>query len=835
MARGRPSRARILLALAAGALSLPLHALELDRQMHSDRLDGPQMAHAIAAPGVQLTLARELRDRARPAPPAAVPFDQPTDAIVVALRLNQVKLDESFVRMTRAGEYLVKWEDLAAMMSDGSKVPAVAIDGEPYVRFSAIPGAKAVLNEKTLTLEVTLPPAFFRRQVYDLTPPVAAPVLAARSAMLNYRAGYAGVSGAGGGTLSLSAELAVAWNGWLLRNLSYHAAGDGHATNARLETQALLDDRDNLRRLVLGDAVTPGRALGSSLPLTGITFAKAYDMAPSLVRQPSVGFHGMADLPSQVDFYVGSTLVTRQRVAPGPFDIQNFAYYGGRRDVRVVIRDALGREQTVAYPFYFAPAGLAAGLHDYSYQAGWTRENAGQPDAGYGPFVASAFHQYGFTDHWTAGFRAEATTRAANAGPAVVYRSERFGVFALNTSVSRDRATGRNGDAWSFSHAFQQNEFSSQVQWQRFSPEYALALALPGARLPRADFSASVGYSSPRLGAFTVGFTRLALPDEPLDRSVLASYSRSLARGLTFNATLRRRLSEPSGSEFFLGVQYTPTPDRTVNVAATRDLEGMSTTSVSFGNQTPPGEGLTYSAALDRQAGHGIESRSFRPRVEWFTRYAAVSAEAGYLTGTSIGPTTAYAVALSGSVVAAGGLVSASRSITDSFAIVQLEPPLEGVRVYENNQQIGRTDAKGRILLPNITSYASNSASIQDKDVPIDRSVDRIGQTFSPAARSGTVITFQVTPVRALTATLVFRDNGRKRALAHRVVSVRLGDRALELFTGEAGELYAENIPQGRHRARTEVLDRPCDFVLDVPAVNESTSLGEVMTCDASH
>jgi outer membrane usher protein FimD/PapC len=797
-------------------------------------------------PALQLKLSETLGSFPPPAAPAIpvapaalaprAPYPHPTQPLVVALSVNALPRGDHVVRMTGSNEFLLRREDLAEIASFVQQPAVYTIEGEEYIELRAIPRVRASFDEKTLTLAVSLPPEELPRQRFDLTSaPNATDFFAQpRSLLFNYRLGYAGADQLSTGTASLAAETAYSHGEWLFRNQSFHSRSRDATSSIRLESQAIHDDRETLRRLTIGDNVTPGLVLGASVPFAGISYAKAYQLEPYLNRHPGAGFRGLAEFPSQVDFYVGNTLVMRQQVAPGPFDIQNFSYYGGRRDVRVVIRDAFGREQTVAYPFYFANQGLAAGLHDYSYQAGWLRGQLGVESNDYGRFAYSAFHQYGFSDAWTLGLRTEGTPRMVNGGPDVFWRNEWLGLFALHAGFSRERDSGKAGHALSLSHAFMREEFSSQVVWQRFSPEYVVLSNGVAPRLPRHDFNASVGYTSPALGSLNLGFTRLQLPDEAAARSVSLSYSRTLWTRMNLVATLRRQISEPRGNEIFVGLQYVARPDQNLNLTLQRDLQGVKTASLSWANQVPRGEGIAYAFNAQRQETPDGINLILAPRLDWYTRAGTLSAEVTRLNGAATS-STGYSLALSGAVVAAGGHVIPSRPIADAFAIVELMPPLSGVRVFENSQEVGRTDAKGRILLPNIGSYSANYAAIKNEDVPIEYTIDSIGKTFSPSYRSGMVVPFRVDKLRSFVGRFVSRVTGATIPLEYHVVMLPAEGRTIEIPTARNGEFYAENLPAGRFRARVDIHGIPCNFTLEIPASDEpSVALGDVMTCDAA-
>lgn len=789
------------------------------------------VAACLVAAGAQALELKLTRTLAGPASPAA-PRDEPTQPLIVALTINSVPRGEKFVHVTADGALFVRAADLEGLVTLPPGVPARDIEGERHVLASAIPGARVRLDEKTLVAEVSFPPELLPRQAFDLTrrPAPAEALPASRSALLNYRLGYFGTSGGGRGVVSLATEAAVAFDGWLLRNQSTHASSPDGSTGVRLETQLVRDDRANLRRWIVGDAFLPGLPLGSGAPFAGLTFAKAYNLDPFVSRQPGAGFRGTAEFPSQVDFYVGNTLVMRQRIEPGPFEISNFNYYGGRQDVRVVVRDIFGRERTVEYPFYFAPQGLAAGLHDYSYQVGALREGFGTRSAEYSRPAFSAFHRYGVDDRLTLGLRAEGTSRQFNGGPDVVLRSERFGILAAGASASRDRDA--EGHAWFLSHAFQLREFSSQLTLQRHSPGYVPVYADFAPLLPRSDYNAVVGYASPGLGSVNLGFARRESDPDPLSRTVSLSYSRPIGGLGSILATWRRELGERGGYDLFVGLQLLLDGKHAVNASHTRDLLGGRTESLQVSRETPRGTGVAYSVNLQRREDEQGTQRTVNPRLEWHSRYGTVSGEAISVSSPGAGTSTAYNVALAGAVVAAGGHVAASRSIADSFAVVQLAPALAGVRVYENSQEVGRTDEAGRVLLPNVASYSSNFASINDRDVPIEFSIDRVGATFSPSFRSGSVVEFKVARVQGFTGRLRWRAGGEERGLEYHLVTLSAGGKAIEIPTAGGGDFYLENLPAGRHRARVVIEGKPCEFDLVVPeSADALVPLGDVFTC----
>src|SRR6185436_1391925 len=183
----------------------------------------------------------------------------------------------------------------------------------------------------------------------------------------------------------------------MLRNESALIRSGGSTRVARYATQLVYDRREEQQRLTVGDHTATSGELGSTLAVGGIGFSKLYQMTPYFIRQPLAGFAGSVSTPSQVEVRLGGVPVFREQVEPGPFEVKNLQNF----------RDALGREQVIGYPYYFADQALRAGLHEYSYSLGALHEEIGTSNAHYGAGVMTALHRYGVSDRVTLGLRGE--------------------------------------------------------------------------------------------------------------------------------------------------------------------------------------------------------------------------------------------------------------------------------------------------------------------------------------------------------------------------------------------------------------------------------------------
>jgi outer membrane usher protein len=147
---------------------------------------------------------------------------------------------------------------------------------------------------------------------------------------------------------------------------------------------------------------------------------------------------------------------------------------------------------------------------------------------------------------------------------------------------------------------------------------------------------------------------------------------------------------------------------------------------------------------------------------------------------------------------------------------------LAGVRVYQNNQEVGRTDARGRVFVPEMGSYVENQISIADKDVPMDYSLGEVSRLVSPPLRSGSVIRFEARKYRAVTGKLGVKVDGGIRPVEYHEIRTMMDGKELSFPTGKSGEFYLENLGPGTYDATFEFEGRKCGVALKVPESEET-------------
>lgn len=774
---------------------------------------------------------------AQPLAPALSDPPAGMQALVVVLVVNGEARGERVVHWDGAQAFYLGREGLQSLIRLPEGLPSREIDGEVFVALSDVPGARPTFNESTLTLEVLFPPELFAGTGFNLDTRRSSrlELLTGRSALFNYRLEYADSTAAGSGTLTLATEQAFTAGSWRLENQTLHAREPQASRSQRFFTRLVRDDVSRLRRWVIGDSIAVSGELGGGVEIGGLGLSKAYVLSPNFVRRPSAGFAGNAVLPSEVEFYVDDTRVLREQVSPGPFDIRNFSYFGGQRDIRVVVRDSLGREQTFAFPFYFADQGLARGLHDYSYQIGRIRRNLGVASNDYGDLAFSAFHQYGFTDRLTLGLRAEGSRDLLNLGPTLVWSDPRLGVLAASYALSRDRRLDQQGQAFSLAHSYQSGDFSSLVALRQYSDDYVVLHAGTAPVLPRQSLTLGFSYATSAYGSFSAGYDRIEARDDADMRRLTLGYNRRLGSRLNLFATVRRLMGMEEDTELLLGLRYNLGREHSASSALRYDEDGQLDAQFQWSRALPMGEGLGYRLALEHLDGPDGSQRSLSPEFQYNTRHASFAGRALSVSGVG-GGDTFYNVSVAGSLAAVGGEIVPGRLINDSYGLARITPPLAGVRVYQNGQEVGVTDGKGQVFLPGLNAYTDNGIALDQRDIPIDFGVSRLDQIVVPPFRAGVVADFAIQRTRAFAGLLRYRVNGETRPLEYHQVMLKVGDEGVNFQSVRDGEFYLENVPPGSYPATVRIGERNCEFTLALPDSQDAfVELDEVMTCEVAN
>ena len=685
------------------------------------------------------------------------------------------------------------------------------VGGETYVDLSSLgPKLRFALNDASFQLRLDGAPELLGKSRVDLGTrgPAGLEFRRNASALINY-----GMNWHGPGLYDLSAEAGMnLGNALLLTTVS--------RTNDRAVLRGLsslsFDDRRRLTRWVVGDAIASGGNLGGGVALGGISVSREFDIDPYFIRYPTVGLSGMLETPSTVDVYVNDRLVRREHLPPGQFELANLPVSVGRGVARLVVRDAFGREHETASPYSLTNSVLAPGLHEYRYQFGFVRTVNRNANWDYGAPVLFARHRVGLTEVLTGGVLLQASRDLLNLGPLV---TARLPIGELDLAGGLSRYYGATGLAASAAYSVIDGPVSFGASIRAMNPAYtALGFA---SLIDRARFEAEVsgGFHVGRAVNFNARYASTDRLSGDRDCSGVLSASVRIAPNADFivtgSAGVRNRMRD---EQLFAGVTMSLGPRGYASASQTQGA-GVDTRAVELTRSLPRDEGYGYRVRwLDGQQRLSSGLGQYQGR---FGRY-----EAGFdASGTRRSPNFSVA----GGLALIGGALFPTRSMHDSFALVRV-PGAQRVRVYSNNQEVGRTNVNGDLLVPNLLPYYGNTVSISDEDVPLDWNLGRTVATIAPPRRGAATVMFTAQPMHNAMGRLVV--NGQTSPpLVPRFGQLELtvAGVTMESPIGRDGEFYLENVSSGPHVASLHYDGIRYACVINMPQTTEPvTDLGLV-------
>lgn len=716
--------------------------------------------------------------------------------LLYQIDINRQGLDETALLIKAAdGAFYVSADDLKRWRLKRPDVAPLAGNDTPYYPLNAIAGLAYTVDEQNLTMAISVPAQAFvgatfdeadRRRVPAVEPGIGGffnyDLLAEQAAGQThgsglFELGFFNRFGVGVGTF-------LADESGPTRRLT------------RLETTWTTDRPGHLASLRIGDAISRAGMWGRAIRFGGIQYATNFATQPGLVTIPLQGVSGQAVLPSTVDVYVNNALTSTREVAPGPFAINNVPVVTGQGDVRVVVRDVMGREQVITQSFYASANLLKQGMQDFSYEIGKERRDFGLASNDYGHWFASATHRIGMTDRFTGEIHAEAEASRQNLGIGGVVLAGPLGV--VNASAAASRSTDGAGALATIGAESQAGlvDIGAHAQWA--TPHFAQIGLEPGRLAPKLLTSVNVGLGMGRFGSLGLAHVFLDNRDGYKTQLLSLSYSAQLGRFGFANISVSKPLSGAGAT--IVGVAWTiPVDNRTSASVTMTHQQGGTEMLAQLQRSLPVGEGFGYSL----QAGNDTQDASATLQ----TRTGTYSVEAAAYRGRA-----GVRANVAGGVAFVDGTARLSRQITDSFALVKV-PGFANVGILADNQLVARTDASGVALLPRLRAYESNPISIEQADLPFDATIGTLKLDAVPYFRSGMALVFPITRSRGAMLTLDLENGAPLPAGA--IVTIAGQKDAFPV--GRDGVVYVTGLSEQNH-LHAAWRDRQCDATVRFPA-----------------
>lgn len=537
-------------------------------------------------------------------------------------------------------------------------------------------------------------------------------------------------------------------------------AGNTQGRNVRLDTSWQRDFPDELTTLTVGDTITGAVGWSRALRIGGVRLASNFGLQPYRVTAPLAAFQGSAVLPSTVDLFINGMKQSTQQVQPGQFQLNSAPSLNGRGQAQMVITDINGQSRFVSFDIYGSPQLLAAGLSDWSLDAGVIRQDYALKSFSYGSEpVLSASARHGYTDRLTLEGHAEATRGLQLAGGGVAWLlGGQGGIATASLSGSRYAGgvagPGSTGAQASLGYQWIARYFNTSINSLRADARYRDIASLNGAPVTRLSDSAYVGFDT-TFGQFGFALLRQQYTGSPITRFASLSWSKQFDHYGSLTVNFNRSFGDQTGPQLYVGWSMLLDRDTSVSASArkTRDGAGLTLDAARSAPSDEDGWGWRVQAnAVDGTSGSGLSNG--QGQLSRTTSYGQFSGGISHFRGMQGAPSsTSLFGNASGSVVMMQGKVQPTRRVDDGFAVVSTNG-MAGIPVRLENRLVGETDEDGLLFVSRLNAYQHNRISIDTLKLPPDMHINRTSLDAVPAGRSGVLAKFEMRRILAVQLTL---------------------------------------------------------------------------------
>ena len=514
-------------------------------------------------------------------------------------------------------------------------------------------------------------------------------------------------------------------------NLTYSARNvNGDTDIVRLNTNWTIDNPGKSVRYVFGDSVTQHGGWGRAVRFGGIQFGTDFGLQPGFISFPTPVITGTAALPSTAEVFVNGIRQASINLEPGAFTIEEPPVITGAGNMRLVISDLLGRETIITQPFYASRSLLQKDLAEYSVEAGFLRNNFGGLNDDYNKAFVAGSYRKGWGESLTAGVHAEASSKQAGLGPYVDWKLPMGGVLSGAAAISVRE--GETGGLLQLNYSWQGKDLGINASNEWISDNFTRLGSSLNQNEPKMRTHANVGFNIPKMGTFSINYTRV---DERFNEDleiVSANYSTQISGLGSLNVNLSQSFGEKKNTAVFL-IFTARLGERTTGSTSMDRNNGKWRTTVRASRNAPSNGGLglrgeaTVSGDDRKQAGATYKFNKGVVNLDYSEFNGRSATRLGYKGGVAI----------------IGGDYFFSKPIDDSFALVNVGG-FKDVDVLRDNRLVTKTNENGQAFISHLRPYQENNISINPLDLPLTADVGGIKLKPVPRRRSGVIVDFPV-------------------------------------------------------------------------------------------
>ena len=509
-----------------------------------------------------------------------------------------------------------------------------------------------------------------------------------------------------------SANTEVGFNAgdWIVRSRQVQTWQDGLSRSTHLQAYAQ-------RTFASHQAVLQAGQINLYNPvLSGAQITGVQVLTEHALQEQGQGalIQGIANSPAQVEVRQNGALIHSTVVPAGPFTLTDVRRLNTRSDVEVTVKESVGGERRFTVPAAMLGLGLPA--PGYSVAAGRVR-NVGDAK-GEDPWVVSGGWTGALHPQLTLGTGVLAASEYRSVGASLGWLPWLDSQIQLSTQVSnsqaQDKVSGvqtdlswsqRLGEQWSVSAA---NSWRSIGYRELEESTYARDDNNRDSRY-RDQQSLNLGWSHPRLGAFSAGVSRSANFAGDSSSRALASWGTSIgAVSLSASAEWQMGGDQQQDNAVYLNISVPLGESRRLR-SWVRNSGGENRTGLGITEQID--DQLSYRVSAEHDSSdHQVETTlgiSALPRYSQLDlSYSRSDAERSSYQGGARG----------GVVLHGDGMTFSPYPVRDTFALVSVGD-MSGIKLSTPSGPVW-TDWQGQAVVPQVAAYGRSPVEVQTRSLP---------------------------------------------------------------------------------------------------------------------
>ncbi|MEG8231171.1 fimbria/pilus outer membrane usher protein [Pseudomonas orientalis] len=509
-----------------------------------------------------------------------------------------------------------------------------------------------------------------------------------------------------------SANTEVGFNAgdWIVRSRQVQTWQDGLSRSSHLEAYAQ-------RTFASHQAVLQAGQINLYNPvLSGAQITGVQVLTEHALQEQGQGalIQGIANSPAQVEIRQNGALIHSTVVPAGPFALTDVRRLNTRSDVEVTIKESVGGERRFTVPAAMLGLGLPA--PGYSVAAGRVR-NVGDAK-GEDPWVVSGGWTGALHPQLTLGTGVLAASEYRSVGAGLGWLPWLDSQIQLSTQVSnsqaREKVSGvqtdlswsqRLGEQWSISAA---NSWRSIGYRELEESTYTRDDSNRDSRY-RDQQSLNLGWSHPRLGAFSAGVSRSANFAGDSSSRALASWGTSIgAVSLSASAEWQMGGRQQQDNAVYFNISVPLGESRRLR-SWVRNSGGENRAGLGITEQID--DQLSYRVSAEHDSSdHQVETTlgiSALPRYSQLdVSYSRSDAERSSYQGGARG----------GVVLHGDGVTFSPYPVRDTFALVSVGD-MSGIKLSTPSGPVW-TDWQGQAVVPQVAAYGRSPVEVQTRSLP---------------------------------------------------------------------------------------------------------------------